>query len=213
LATKPRPPLGEKSVRIIGFLVFVAGLLLSFGSSYLFNAATSREIARFTVYQGGAFQPADIDLGPSQAPLGIRVELAEGGQGQYVPDLGAAAFTIIATHEGRTTFTNAVSFSEDDRTSAPATGLTTYAKNIGQIAELSNGKYKFIVGEGDADGIALQTIELVLLANDFTEMPDVSTLGTILIWLGAALFFIGLRRRNRVAVDAPPEPSKWGRGS
>lgn len=39
-----------------------------------------------------------------------------------------------------------------------------------------------------------------------------STIGTMLIWLGAGLFVLGLRRRNRVDPDVPPASSKWGRG-
>jgi hypothetical protein len=212
LAAKPRPPLGEKSVRILGLLLFIAGLALSFGSKAIFDAATSREIARFNVYENGTFKPAEFDLGPSQAPLGLKVEMSETGQGQYIPDAGAA-LTVIATHEGRSTFTSAVTFSEEDRTSTPGTGPAIYAKKIGRIAELSDGTYKFVVSEGDADAIALESVELVLMANAFTEMPDFSTFGTVLIWLGAALFVLGLRRRNRVDPGAPAAPSKWGRGN
>lgn len=59
---------------------------------------------------------------------------------------------------------------------------------------------------GASIGLILQDLPLAI-------MPDVSTLGTVLIWLGAGFFVLGLRRRNRVAANAPPPPSKWGRGT
>ena len=132
--------------------------------------------------------------------------------GQYQPALGEAALTLTATHQGRSAFAGAVVFSEADRLKSPATGATEYSKNIGRIADLSAGIYVFAAGEGDAENIALQSVELVLLANAFATMPDVSTYGTVLIWLGAGMFVLGLRRRNRTADNELPAPSKWGRG-
>ena len=197
-------------MRWLGFLVFLAGLALSFGAAAIFQTATSREIARAIIYENGAFSPFDIDLRPSQAPLGIQLIMRESGQ--YNPALGEAALTLTATHQGRSAFAGAVVFSEADRLKSSATGATEYVKNIGRIADLTAGSYVFSAGEGDAENIALQSVELVLLANAFETMPDVSTYGTILIWLGAGLFVIGLRRRNRVIDGQPAATSKWGRG-
>ena len=197
-------------MRWLGFLVFLAGLALSFGAAAIFQTATSREIARALIYENGSFKPFEIDLGPSQAPLGLKIIMREGGQ--YSPALGEAALTLTATHQGRSAFAGAVVFSEANRLNSPATGAAEYTKNISKITDLSSGSYVFSAGEGDAENIALQSVELVLLANAFETIPDVSTYGTILIWLGAGLFVIGLRRRNRAAENQPPAPSKWGRG-
>jgi cytochrome c biogenesis protein CcdA len=56
-------------------------------------------------------------------------------------------------------------------------------------------------------------ISTILEASPSAIIPYISTLGTVLIWLGAALFVLGLRRRNRVDPAARPAPSKWGRGN
>ena len=197
-------------MRWLGVLVFLAGLALSFGAETIFQRATSREIARAAIYENGLFKPFDIDLGSSQAPLGLQLIMREGGQ--YKPALGEAALTLTATHKGRSAFAGAVVFGDSDRLKSPVTGAAEYSKNIGRIADLTAGSYVFAAGEGDAENIALQSVELVLLANAFETIPDVSTYGTILIWLGAAIFVFGLRRRNRTADNQPPAPSKWGRG-
>jgi hypothetical protein len=54
--------------------------------------------------------------------------------------------------------------------------------------------------------------DLVVQAIPPALLTYASTIGTMLIWLGAGLFVLGLRRRNRVDPDVPPAPSKWGRG-
>ncbi len=56
-------------------------------------------------------------------------------------------------------------------------------------------------------------ISTIMEASPSAIIPYISTLGTILMWLGAALFVLGLRRRNRVDPSASPAPSKWGRGN
>jgi cytochrome c biogenesis protein CcdA len=61
-------------------------------------------------------------------------------------------------------------------------------------------------------GVLGDAISTILEASPSAIIPYISTLGTVLMWLGAALFVLGLRRRNRVDPSAPPAPSKWGRG-
>ena len=56
-------------------------------------------------------------------------------------------------------------------------------------------------------------ISTIMEASPSAIIPYISTLGTVLIWLGAGMFVLGLRRRNRIDASAPPAPSKWGRGN
>ena len=61
-------------------------------------------------------------------------------------------------------------------------------------------------------GVLGDTIATIMEAIPSAIIPYISTIGTVLIWLGAAFFVLGLRRRNRVVSSAPAAPSKWGRG-
>ena len=61
-------------------------------------------------------------------------------------------------------------------------------------------------------GVLGDAISTILEASPSAIIPYISTLGTVLMWLGAALFVLGLRRRKRVEPATPTAPKKWGRG-
>ncbi len=62
-------------------------------------------------------------------------------------------------------------------------------------------------------GVLGDAISTIMEASPSAIVPYISTLGTVLMWLGAALFVLGLRRRNRITPNETEAPSKWGRGN
>ena len=77
------------------------------------------------------------------------------------------------------------------------------------------GFFLFVAGlllSFNMPGVLGDAISTIMEATPSAVIPYISTIGTVLIWLGAALFVLGLRRRNRVDPAKPSEPSKWGRG-
>jgi hypothetical protein len=202
-------------MRFLGFLLFVLGLVLMLAPSAITSRIVDREIARAAIYENGAFQPFDIELGPAQAPVAIIIRLEEGGA--YEVGDGTAALALVASSAGRSVFAQAVTFDNADwiePASDPASTETViYEKRIGRIAELAGGSYRFEASEGDAEPISLQRVELVLRANAFA-VPDVSNFAIAMVWVGVILWVIGQRRRARKLVANPPPPPpapKWGK--
>jgi hypothetical protein len=202
-------------MRLIGFLLFVLGLVLMLAPERLTQMLVDREIARATVFENGEFRPFEIALGPSQAPLALVIRAEEGGV--YNAGTGMAALTLVASHSLGSAFASGVSFDASDRSATPdnhaSGGAVTYEKRVGRIAELASGPYRFVAAEGDADVIDLRRVELVLLANAFA-LPDFSNFAIGMVWAGAIIWFIGQRRRSRKLAANPPAASsnKWGRG-
>jgi hypothetical protein len=200
-------------MRIFGLLSFLIGLALSFAPEEVFSQFLGREIARETVFENGAFREAIVDLSPALAPAAFRLRIEE--DGRYVPASGQAALAIVISHSGQSGFAAPVIPVEEHRSAeAGETGAVIYDVPVTRFSELASGPYRFTVSEGDADEIGLTRVELIVQANAFAETPDFAFYGNILLWIGAAMFFIGLRRRNRARAANPAEPPapKWGRG-
>lgn len=195
-------------MRFLGFLVFLGGIALSFGPTEWLDGWFSREIIRERVHSGEGFTPVSVALSPAMAPVAILIEMRE--RGAYDPADGAAALAVVATQNGKQAFATAVNFTAEDRGIDPQ-GIAVYSKQIGRVAELTNAEYRFVVSEGDAEPIDIEAVDIVLLANAFAAKPDFGFYGNIAIWLGVAMFVIGLRRRRNAAAEAPPPAPKWGR--
>jgi hypothetical protein len=204
--------MGEEGVRLLGLLLFIAGLALSFAPAATFSQFLGREIARETVFEDGAFREAVVDLNPALAPAAFRLRIEE--DGRYDPASGQAALAVVISHSGQSGFAAPVIPTERDRApEAVQSGAVVYDVAVTRFSELVSGPYRFTVSEGDADEIGLTRVDLVVQANAFVEPPDFAFYGNVALWLGAALFFIGLRRRNRNRAANPSEPPapKWGR--
>jgi hypothetical protein len=207
--------MGEKVVmRFLGFLLFAAGLTLSFAPANILSMVIGREAARAALYASGAFSPATLQLSPAMAPAVIRIEMREGGA--YDPASGDAALALVIGQGGATRYAEPLAFVAADRDEA-ADGTVLYARDVTRFTTPAEGDYQFTLSEGDADPIDLRSVDVVVLANALAGPEDLGFYGNILMWVGALLFFLGLRRRKPAKADTPEPPAppapKWGRGA
>ena len=197
-------------MRILGFLMFVAGLALSFAWQPISAMVANREIGRWALIDAeGHFAEPTIPLALTQSPVGVEVEMTVGGT--YVVRPGSAALTLTADHAGKTILAEPLTFDGAEPMQGSAQGHIVLRQSVGTIEPLTGGDYHFVPGPGDALPDNLVSAVLVLRANAVTDDSLVEKTGTGLIWAGAILFVIGLRRRNRRDA-APPPPPQWGRG-
>jgi hypothetical protein len=210
LAAKPRPPLGEKSVRWLGVLVFLAGLVLSFGAPRAIDHYSKSRETSGTVFERDKAINSLVSISNIENKIDLEIWLS--------------LFYLVGSYE-----TRVATVSLKKRNSGDVIiSQTILKKDLKKNSNPANiGKYLFELkgikvdpGEYDLDAILLDQYRLNIGWIEYTAKPilsfrdaDFSFFGNMALWLGAALFILGLRRRNRVDAAAPPAPSKWGRGS
>jgi hypothetical protein len=197
-------------VRLFFFLMILAGLALGAGYPwYQYNMAGS-EIGTYRVYvRGGDFKPQTVALAQSDAPVRAFVDLVP-LQGYY-PTQSRTALTLTASIEGRTVLASSLSYiSSTEESKNLQTARKVFRDRAGDINIVTPGEYTFIVGEGDMEGLSIDTVDLILRRNAAESDPRAMPAGAVLALFG----FIGLiraarRRRAEAAVEAAKP--KWGR--
>jgi hypothetical protein len=205
LATKPRPPLGEKSVRWLGVLVFLAGLVLSFGLDHMTNRKSSPYFAEL---YGEDFQIL-IPYSFSDCPFEVKATIS---QSKREASKTIPAFWFLASDNSKILLNGGLYYREGDQIIEERGDFLKFTKNLFRIDCSVAGEIKFKI-KMSSTNIDPRYLAIHTVKNAIYIPPLVKTIGTIGLWLGAAMFVLGLRRRNRVAVDASPAPSKWGRGN
>jgi hypothetical protein len=122
--------------------------------------------------------------------------------------------TITATTGGRTVLAETLGLAGAAiRDDTPQTLQKIYRIDAGSIAEIEDGIYTFTVGPGDADGVDIQSAELILLAGAGAYDERAQPLGFSLMAIGFFGFVLALRRGRpeRNPNSQPPGP-RWGRG-
>jgi hypothetical protein len=197
-------------MRFFFLLMILAGLALGAGYPwYQYNMAGS-EIGTYRVHvRGGGFKPVAVTLAQTDAPVRVFVDMAP-LQGYY-PTQSRTALTLTASTEGRTVLASSLSYiSSTEESKNLQTTRKVFRDRAGDINVLTPGEYTFVVGEGDMEGLSIDTVDLVLRRNAAETDPRAMPAGAALAVFG----FIGLiraakRRRAEAAVEAAKP--KWGR--
>ena len=199
-------------MRFFFFLMILAGLALGFGYPwYQYNMAGG-EIGTYRVYERGSqFTPVDIVLSESDAPVRAFVDMAP-LQGYY-PSQSRTALTLTASTGGRTVLASSLSYiSSTEESKNLQTTRKVFRDRAGDITAISPGPYRFLVGEGDMEGLTLATVDLVLRRNARETDPRAMPAGAALAFFG----FVGLiraARRRRAEAAAEAAKPKWGRNA
>lgn len=197
-------------MRFLCILLILSGAALGFGYPwYMYNMSGS-EIGNFRVYQrGGNFKPVDVVLSESQAPVRVFVDMIP-LQGYY-PSQARTMLTLTASTEGRTVLASSLNYVSSTEESKNLQNSDKVFRDIaGDIMTVEPGQYRFVVGEGDVEGLSLKTVDLVLRSNavaaDLRAMPA----GIALAALGIFGLIAAGRRARRLAAEEAAKP-KWGR--
>lgn len=197
-------------MRIIFLLMFVAGLAVGIGYPFAVQNVSGYEIGRYPAYdRQGGFKVVEENLAPADAPVRVLVDMSS--LGSLTLDGATTLLTLTATVEGRTVMASTLTFAhQQPRSDNPQTGGMIYRDEAGLIDPVESGRYRFVLGPGDAESIEMRSAEIVLRAGAFDLDPRAVPIGYAMMALGFVGFFVSLQRRNKTP-PPPPPPPKWGR--
>lgn len=203
-------------MRLIFFLILLAGLALGVGTQFYANNFAGRELGVWRVYeQGKSFQPFQVYLTNSDAPLNIIVDLTTIGTPTLVED--RTVLTLTVGRNGSTVLTDTLSFvNARPRVESPQSIDRIYRSFAGPLPAVDDGNYVFTVGLGDVDRIDIRYVDVILRAGVESFDPRLQPIGYALIAVGVIGFVLALRRRKSGGdgggnPNSQPPPPRWGR--
>lgn len=204
-------------MRWVFVLIAFAGLGLGFFYPWYVGNFSGREIGNWAAYQPGAgFQPVTRRLTEADAPVRVLVDLTA----VEIPEFAQTRtiLTLTAASGGQTVLAETLTFSElKPREKSPQLREKVYRDEGGVIPDIVDGEYTFVIGQGDADGIQVRAVDLILRGGVGVVDPRAQPIGFSLAAIGLVGFVLASRRRRRdKRPDAPPPGSstgpRWGRG-
>ncbi|MER9617769.1 hypothetical protein [Mesorhizobium sp. M0207] len=176
---------------------------------------SGREIGTWRVYDQGRFKPVTVPLSARDGPLRLLVDLT--ARAERIVSQQRTVLTLTAATGGRTVLASTLQFNHSDnpRQVSPQLPDRIFRDEAGLIQTVTPGSYIFTVGPGDAEGIPMQAVDLVLRSGagevDRRARPvGFSLMAAGLVGLVLAFRFGGRRPEN--PNSQPPAP-RWGRGS
>ncbi|TPJ73150.1 hypothetical protein [Mesorhizobium sp. B2-6-2] len=202
-------------MRFLCVLLLIAGAAIGIFYPWAMSNFSGHAIGTYRVYEGGRFRPATVQLAASDAPVRVLVDLT--ARAERVVGQQRTVLTLTAVHGGRTVLASALSFNHTDnpRQASPQLPDKIFRDEAGVIDRVAPGPYLFTVGPGDADGIAMRAVDLILRAGtgsiDERARPTGYTLmGVGLAGLAVSLVF-GRRGGGPKNPNSQPPPPRWGR--
>ncbi|MER8885666.1 hypothetical protein NKJ73_13030 [Mesorhizobium sp. M0074] len=176
---------------------------------------SGREIGIWRVYDQGRFKPVTVPLSARDGPLRVLVDLT--ARAERIVSQQRTVLTLTAATGGRTVLASTLQFNHSDnpRQVSPQLPDRIFRDEAGLIPTVTPGSYIFTVGPGDAEGIPMRAVDLVLRSGagevDRRARPvGFSLMAAGLVGLVLAFRFGGRRPENP---NSQPPPPRWGRGS
>ncbi|MER8407994.1 hypothetical protein [Mesorhizobium sp. M0185] len=176
---------------------------------------SGREIGTWRVYDQGRFKPVTVPLSARDGPLRVLVDLT--ARAERIVSQQRTVLTLTAATGGRTVLASKLQFNHSDnpRQVSPQLPDRIFRDEAGLIPTVTPGSYIFTVGPGDAEGIPMRAVDLVLRSGagevDRRARPvGFSLMAAGLVGLVLAFRFGGRRPENP---NSQPPPPRWGRGS
>ncbi len=200
-------------MRVFFFLVFLVGAAAGIGYPFALSNFSGDEIGTWRVYERGAgFRPVSVALEWSDAPVRVLVDMVSVGTPRLSGD--RTVLTLTAATGGRTVLAETISFvNATPRSDSPQSGDQIYRDEAGVMTKLDSGDYLFTVGQGDAEGIEMRSVDLVLRGGAAEPDPRAMPIGYVLMAVGAVGFVIALTRGGGRPgnPNSKPPASRWGR--
>jgi hypothetical protein len=207
-------------MRVLFILIFFAGAAAGIFYPWAILNFSGRELGTWRVFDAATgFKPADIPLQAEDAPLAVLLDLTSSAPPATTGS--ETILTITASTGGKTVLATTLSFIDASvNRDSPQPNTQTYRDYAGVIRELASGSYRFTVGQGDADGVPIRSVDLVLRAGVLEYDVRVQPIGFVAMAVGFIGFVLTFRRRRggddgQGGVSAnPPEPPsapRWGR--
>lgn len=197
--------------RLFWLLLFIAGVLVAFVYPRVIGEPGGETIARPRVFAAdeGSFRPFAITIPEGQAPVRVFVHMTVDGRFQPANDV--AVLTLTVASNGRTVIARPLTFTGMPlQQESPQAAEAVYRELAGEIDPLTEAPYIFTVTRGDADGIDIRSVDLVL---ETAGAPGIypQPVGYALAALGFICLVLSFRR-PRENPNSSPLPQRWGRG-
>jgi hypothetical protein len=201
-------------MRLLFLFVFVGGLALAavpwFSENFL-----ARDIGVWRVYDSATgYLPAQARLKSEDAPLNVLVDMTTVGPASLSDD--RVVLTLTAAAGGQTVLAKALTFAHAGaRDTNPQTGEKIFREAAGIIDPVEFGDYVFTLGEGDAEGVTVRSVDLILRRGGGAHDERIQPLGYALMAIGFIGLVLALRRGGGSRPQNPnsqPPPPRWGRG-
>ena len=200
-------------MRLLFLLVFLIGAAIGVGYPYVILNFPAQEIGTWRVYDSvGGFRPVQATLAAADAPVQVLVDVMS--LSMPPASEGAAILTITAAAGGRTVLAETLGLAGATvRDDSPQTPQKIYRIDSGAIDEIEDGVHTFTLGPGDAEGVDMESVDLILLARAGAYDQRAQPLGFSLMAIGFIGFVLAMRRGRpeRNPNSQPPKP-RWGRG-
>jgi hypothetical protein len=202
-------------MRLLFLLVFLAGAALGLGYPWLVNQYGAHDIAMLRVYDAPTgFQPIVTKLAAADAPVKVTIDVTAVPPQSLVA--GQSVLTITAATGGRTVLAETLDLAEAVvRDDTPQTPQQIFALDAGEIATVADGDYTFTVGPGDAEGVDLIAVDLLLSGAAGAYDERAQPIGFSMMAIGFILLVLSFRRGATPPAGNPnsqPPPPRWGRG-
>jgi hypothetical protein len=207
---------GTQGVRlVVAALVFLAGLGLAVGYPIMAKNLPHMPIGTWPVYAPlTGFLTFDTPLKPDDAPVQIYLDLTSAGAPKFGKD--SAVLTLTVSADGKTVLAAPLTFEDAvARDDTPQTPELVYRTSAGVIdpVDAATPAYRFTTGMGDAEGIDIAKVDLVLQHIPPKADPRAQPIGFTLMAMGFIGFVLMLRGKGG---GTPPDPNsqpppRWGR--
>lgn len=199
-------------MRAFFLAVLLAGVALAGIYPWYNNNFTGSEIGAWTAYEtGSGFRPIDVPLTPASDPVRVLVDLTTRGPTNFSGDV--AVLTLTADVGSRTVLADTLNFRNSiQRDQSPQMQARIYRGEAGVISPVENATYHFTLGQGDAEGIRFNKVELILRGDAAVTDPRAQPVGFALIAIGVVGLVVASRRGRPRNPNSQPPPPRWGRG-
>ncbi|UCI25038.1 hypothetical protein [Mesorhizobium sp. B2-8-5] len=203
-------------MRFLFVLLLIAGAAIGIFYPWAMSNFSGHAIGTYRVYEGGRFRPVTVQLAASDAPVRVLVDLT--ARAERVAGQQRTVLTLTAANGGRTELASALSFNHTDnpRQASPQLPDKIFRDEGGVIDRVTPGPYVFTVGPGDADGIDMRAVDLILRAGTGSIDERAQPAGYTLMGVGLAGLALSLVFGRRGGGDpqnpnSQPPPPRWGR--
>ncbi|MDX8448391.1 hypothetical protein [Mesorhizobium captivum] len=203
-------------MRFLSVLILIAGAAIGVFYPWVMSNFSGHAIGTYRVYEGGRFRPATVRLAASDAPVRVLVDLT--ARAERVASQQRTVLTLTAASGGRTALASTLSFNHTDnpRQVSPQLPDKIFRDEAGVIETITSGPYVFTIGPGDADGIDMRAVDLILRAgtgsiDERARPAGYALMGVGLVGLVLSLVF-GRGGKPPQNPNSQPPPPRWGRG-
>jgi hypothetical protein len=202
-------------MRFLSILLLIAGVAAGIFYPWTMSNFSGHPIGTYRVYEGGRFKPVTVQLTAGDAPVRVLVDLT--ARAERIAGQQRTLLTLTAAGGGRTVLASTLSFNHTDnpRQVSPQLPDKIFRDVAGVIGTVTPGPYLFTVGPGDADGIDMRAVDLILRAGAGSIDERVRLAGYALMGVGLVGFVLSLAfgrgGSHPQNPNSQPPPPRWGR--